>query len=162
MTTIAIAEGFRVCQSFLGAKLHDAKDPGSDLSAMLQQVVGSVFTLMQEYAPVWQGRTGSTPAELFGFRFDVGLDPVHVNVDRMVQAFRRGCEELGEIWETALGTSTLAGVRRLGYSAVDGGGAFHLDDELWAQVVLDFACAYQKIPDSEGRPSAVADAAIPG
>ena len=44
MTTIAIAEGFRVCQSFLGAKLHDAKDPGSDLSAMLQQVVGSVFT----------------------------------------------------------------------------------------------------------------------
>src|SRR5665811_58382 len=47
MTTIAIAEGFRVCQSFLGAKLHDAKDPGS-LSAMLEQVVGSVFTLMQE------------------------------------------------------------------------------------------------------------------
>ena len=31
MTTIAVAEGFRVCQSFLGAKLHDAKDPGSDL-----------------------------------------------------------------------------------------------------------------------------------
>ncbi len=27
MTTIAIAEGYRVCQSFLGAKLHDAKDP---------------------------------------------------------------------------------------------------------------------------------------
>ena len=43
MTTIAIAEGYRVCQSFLGAKLHDAKDPGSDLSAMLHQVVGSVF-----------------------------------------------------------------------------------------------------------------------
>ena len=31
MTTIAIAEGFRVCQSFLGAKLHDAKDPGAGL-----------------------------------------------------------------------------------------------------------------------------------
>ncbi len=45
MTTIAIAEGYRVCQSFLGAKLHDAKDPGADLSAMLHQVVGSVFRL---------------------------------------------------------------------------------------------------------------------
>ena len=78
MTTIAIAEGFRVCQSFLGAKLHDAKDPGSDLSAMLQQVVGSVFILMQEL-PAVSGRsaTGSRPAELFGFRFDVGLDPIH-------------------------------------------------------------------------------------
>jgi hypothetical protein len=53
--------GFRVCQSFLGAKLHDAT--GSDLSAMLQQVVGSVFSLMQEYAPVWQQRTGSRAAE---------------------------------------------------------------------------------------------------
>jgi len=59
MTTVAIAEGFRVCQSFLGAKLHDAKDPGADLSAMLHQVVGSVFSLMQEYAPVWRERNGS-------------------------------------------------------------------------------------------------------
>jgi glucosylglycerate synthase len=75
MTTIAIAEGFRVCQSFLGAKLHDAKDPGSDLSAMLQQVVGSVFLLMQEYENVWQQKESTEPAELFGFRFDVGLDP---------------------------------------------------------------------------------------
>src|SRR5512141_491314 len=56
MTTIAICEDYRVCQSFLGAKLHDAKDPGADLSAMLEQVVGSVFTLMQEYEPVWRQR----------------------------------------------------------------------------------------------------------
>src|SRR6266851_7411988 len=79
MTTIAIAEGFRVCQSFLGAKLHDAKDPGADLTAMLEQVVGSVFLLMQEYESVWQPLTGSKEAALFGFRFDVGLDPVEVN-----------------------------------------------------------------------------------
>jgi glucosylglycerate synthase len=150
MTTIAIAEGFRVCQSFLGAKLHDAKDPGSDLSAMLHQVVGSVFTLMQEYAPVWKGRAGSTPAELFGFRFDVGLDPISVNVDRMVLAFRRGCDELGEIWETALDKRTLAAVRKLGNSSAELGEVFHLDDELWAKVVLDFACAYQKYPVTRG------------
>ncbi len=150
MTTVAIAEEFRVCQSFLGAKLHDAKDPGSDLSAMLEQVVGSVFTLMQEYAPVWQRRTGSTPAELFGFRFDVGLDPIQVNVDRMVQAFRRGCEDLGEIWETTLGKRTFMAVRRLGNSLGESRESFHLDDELWAEVILDFACAYRKHPLARG------------
>ena len=32
MTTTAIADGFRVCQAFLGAKIHDPKDPGADLS----------------------------------------------------------------------------------------------------------------------------------
>lgn len=150
MTTIAIAEGFRVCQSFLGAKLHDAKDPGSDLSAMLQQVVGSVFLLMQEYTPLWQNFSGSTEAELFGFRFDVGLDPIHVNVQRMIDAFRRGCEQLGEVWELALAPSTFTAVRRLGAGLSNGAATLHLDDELWARAVLEFACAYQRHPIERG------------
>jgi glycosyltransferase involved in cell wall biosynthesis len=150
LTTIAIAEGFRVCQSFLGAKLHDAKDPGSDLSAMLHQVVGSVFMLMQEYQDVWGRREGSKPAELFGFRFDVGLEPIQVNVTRMVEAFRRGCRELGEIWAVALTPSTLAAVRELACEPPAGGKPFHLTDELWARVVLDFASAYRKNPMSRG------------
>ena len=145
MTTIAIAEGYRVCQSFLGAKLHDAKDPGADLSAMLQQVVGSVFSLMQEYEPVWRRRTGSEPADLFGFRFDVGVEPITVNVDRMIQAFRRGCAELAEVWSLALARETYEAVRRLGeaseHASKEG---FHLADELWTHVVYDFACAYRR------------------
>lgn len=144
MTTIALAEGFRVCQSFLGAKLHDAKDPSSDLTAMLEQVVGSVFMLMQEYESVWWDREGSRPVELFGFRYDVGLDPIEVNVDRMLAAFVRGCRDLGEIWAAALEPETYAGVRALGRQAAAGAGDFHLDDELWARVVLDFACAFKK------------------
>ena len=32
MTVTAIAEGFRVGQAYLGAKIHDAKDPGADLT----------------------------------------------------------------------------------------------------------------------------------
>lgn len=148
MTTIAIAEGYRVCQSFLGAKLHDAKDPGSDLAAMLEQVVGSVFQLMQEYEPVWRTRTGSTPAELFGFRFDVGLDPIAVNVERMVHAFQGGCHDLCEIWETALSHSTYTAVRHLASQASEPGFTFHMDDDLWARVVLDFACSYSRHPRS--------------
>jgi len=150
MTTIAIAEGFRVCQSFLGAKLHDAKDPSSDLSAMLQQVVGSVFSLMQEYEPVWWTRDGARPVELFGFRFDVGLDPIAVDVERMVAAFERGCEELGEIWALALRPDTLADVRALSH-ACRPGQALSLDDQLWVRVVYEFACAYRRHPLSRGH-----------
>src|SRR5216683_4771269 len=127
MTTIAVAEGFRVCQSFLGAKLHDAKDPGSDLTAMLHQVVGSVFMLMEEYESAWLGQSGSKPAELFGFRFDVGLDPVDVNVERMVAAFNRGCQELGEVWAVALQPETYAQVRKLGENTGEDARAFHLE-----------------------------------
>jgi hypothetical protein len=151
MTTVAIAEGFRVCQSFLGAKLHDAKDPGSDLSAMLQQVVGSVFMLMEEYQPVWQNKNGSEPAEIFGFRFDVGLDPVKVNVGRMVQVFSRGCLELGEVWTLALQPETYEGVQKLGRSICAGSAAFRFTDDLWTRVVFDYSCAYRRHPLSRGH-----------
>lgn len=142
MTTIAIAEGFHVCQSFLGAKLHDPKDPGSDLSDMLKQVVGSVYSLMIEYEPVWQQRTGSKATELFGFQFDVGVDPVPVRVDRMIDAFRKGCADLAEIWQMALRPQTFAEIRKL--ATRGNGAAFHLPDELWVDVVLDFACTYKR------------------
>ncbi len=143
MTTIAIAEGYRVCQSFLGAKLHDAKDPGSDLSAMLHQVVGSVFMLMREYESVWRQQQGSRPVDLFGFRFDVGLDPIEVNLERMLMAFQRGCVELEEVWSLALAPATHEAVRKLAKQAAEGKGPFHIEDGLWTRVVMDFACAHK-------------------
>jgi glycosyltransferase involved in cell wall biosynthesis len=147
MTTIAVAEHFRVCQSFLGAKLHDAKDPGTDLSAMLHQVLSSVFALMQEYSQVWRFRNGSEDVDLFGFRYDVGLDPIDVNLERMLNAFRRGSEELAEIWTLALRPATLAGIQKLATSVSGGsGGTFQLDDELWVRIIYDFACACKRRP----------------
>jgi glycosyltransferase involved in cell wall biosynthesis len=145
MTTIAIAEGYRICQSFLGAKLHNAKDPGLDLSAMLHQVVGSVFRLMRDYESVWMARTGSRDVDLFGFRYGVGLDPIEVNTDRMLAAFRRGCEELGEVWSMALSPETYESIRKISRSS-DGAEGSRLDNALWAQIMLEFALAYKRQP----------------
>ncbi len=145
MTTIALAEGFRVCQSFLGAKLHDAKDPGSDLSDMLHQVVGSVFALMGEYERVWKTRAGSEDVELFGFRYGVGLDPIDVNVNRMLKALCLGCRNLGEVWTKILSPEVLTAVTRLGCDSSKDR-PFHLDDDLWARIVLEYAIAYKCQP----------------
>jgi glucosylglycerate synthase len=151
MTTIAIAEGFRVCQSFLGAKLHDAKDPGADLSEMLHQVVGSVFTLMLEYQSVWKQHTPSDEIDLFGFRFGVGLDPIEVNTGRMLERFRCASRELGEIWELALSPATRAGLQEV-VSALDRNGNrnFRLDDELWVRIIMDFAVSWRERPAERG------------
>ncbi|MFB3829210.1 MAG: glycosyl transferase family 2 [Bryobacteraceae bacterium] len=142
MTTIAICEGFRVCQSFLGAKLHDAKDPGADLSAMLHQVVGSVFQLMSEYEGRWREQSGSRPVDLFGFRYDVGLDPVNVDVERMLNLFRKGARELDEIWSAALAPATRADIALVARDTQSA--SFHLPDDLWVRVVYDFACACRR------------------
>ncbi len=149
MTTIAVAEHFRVCQSFLGAKLHDAKDPGADLSSMLHQVVGSVFALMGEYENIWVHETASQDVDLFGFRYDVGLDPIEVNTERMLKVFRTGCVELKEVWALALQSQTMAGIQQLATRSF--GPDFCLADELWVRVIYDFACAYRRRPFDRGH-----------
>ena len=54
MTTTAFAKISSTAQAFLGAKIHDPKDPGADLSAMLYQVVNAAFDLMETYKDVWK------------------------------------------------------------------------------------------------------------
>src|SRR3989441_5464868 len=102
MTTEAIASGARVCQSFLGAKIHNPKDPAADLSAMLVQVAGALFSLMEEHETGWMSIEGSKPGTLFGFQYQVGVEPVHVNIDAMIANFRQGLADLEPIWRQML------------------------------------------------------------
>ena len=141
MTTEAIASGARVCQSFLGAKIHNPKDPAADLSAMLVQVLGAVFALMEEHYSVWSKLEGSKPVNLFGFQYEVGVEPVNVNVDRMISSFRQGLSDLSSIWEQILSAETLAGLRPLGTCALQ---EFRIVDSLWARIVYDAAISYHK------------------
>ncbi|HUU13239.1 MAG TPA: glycosyltransferase [Terriglobia bacterium] len=141
MTTTAMAEKFRVCQSYLGAKIHDAKDPGADLSAMLLQVVGSVFNLMETYAGVWRAMEGSQQAPLFGFPFEVGLEPVPINMPRMLAAFGQGCRDLRSIYEKVISPDSLA---RLTECAGQPPASFALPPEVWVKVIFDFALAYHR------------------
>ena len=61
MTHSAINEGFAVCQTRLGAKIHDAKDPAGDLGPMFRQVVGTLFGLAGRYEDRWLKVRGSHP-----------------------------------------------------------------------------------------------------
>ena len=53
MTTSALTGGFAVCQARLGAKVHDPKDPGSDLGPMFRQVVGTILRLAATHPDHW-------------------------------------------------------------------------------------------------------------
>jgi glycosyltransferase involved in cell wall biosynthesis len=141
MTTTAIADEFRVCQSFLGAKLHDPKDPGADLAGMLVQVVSAVFDLMETYHHRWAEIAGAEDMPLFGFPHGVGLEPVPVNVERMLSIFRQGVRDLAEVWQQALAPDTLAAVVAL---APRDERPFHFPDPLWVQIVHDYALAYHQ------------------
>jgi len=141
MTTTAIAEGFNVCQAYLGAKIHDAKDPGSDLSAMLMQVVGSVFDLMATHFAVWSKVQESQATPLFGFPFEVGLEPVPINMARMIGAFAQGCRDLRSIYKQVISAATLEELSRAAALPPE---QFMLRDEIWVAVIYDFALAHYR------------------
>jgi glucosylglycerate synthase len=138
MTTTALADGFEVCESFLGAKIHDPKDPGSDLAGMFVQVVSSVFDLMHVYRERWDGVEGAQKVPLFGFPHGVGLEPVTVDVERMLSIFRQATRDLREVWEAALLPGDLAEVVALAAAE-----PFRFPDPLWVRVVYGFAAAYE-------------------
>lgn len=139
MTVTAIAEGFRVGQAYLGAKLHDAKDPGADLTSMFRQVVGSVFTLMETYESTWHSTNSSQPVPMFGFPFDVGLEPIAVNVERMIHAYHQGVTDLREIYESVLAPETLASLTAAAQQKCE---QFRIADPLWVGLIYEFASAY--------------------
>lgn len=141
MTTTAIANNFKVCQSFLGAKIHDPKDPGADLSAMLYQVVGAAFDLMETYQDVWKTIKGSEPVPTFGFRYDVGLEPISVNLERMIEKFRLGVKELMEIWKIFILSEILDFLSK---SAKLSKEEFYIPDELWVDIIYSFAIASRR------------------
>jgi glycosyltransferase involved in cell wall biosynthesis len=139
MTTTAVANAFKVCQAFLGAKIHDPKDPGADLSAMLYQVVSSVFDLMEEYAPVWKGDKKSESIPTFGFAYAVGLEPIHVNLDRMIEKFKLGAKNLSVLYKAFLAKDLLQVLENATQKTRE---EFSIPDDVWVHLIYNFAIAY--------------------
>jgi glycosyltransferase involved in cell wall biosynthesis len=141
MTTTAIANNFNIAQTFLGAKIHDPKDPSADLSSMLYQVVGATFDLMEEYSNIWEKITGSETVSTYGFQYDVGLEPVSVNLDRMIENFRLGVKELMGIWKEFIPQDVTDFLQEADGLPRD---KFHVPDIIWVKTIYSFAIAAHK------------------
>jgi hypothetical protein len=96
---------------------------------------------MEQHEGIWPRQEGSQPVPLFGFPYEVGVEPVHVNVERMVSHYRQGLTDLEPIWQQILADDTFTQLRDLkGTSGTD----CLIPDELWVRVVYDAATAYRK------------------
>jgi len=141
MTTSAIAEGHRVCQTALGRKLQAANAQPTDLPTMLAAVVGAAFSLMEEHQTTWLAVTKSEAVTTFGAQPGIDLEPVQINVERMVKALRQGLRDLSSVWEIILSQETHADLLQLELQDQD---EFRFPHELWVRVIYDFALAYHE------------------
>jgi glycosyltransferase involved in cell wall biosynthesis len=99
MTTNAITQGFRICQSNLGVKIHDAKDPGEHLGPMFRQVVWTIYSLMEHYETFWKDVKESRALETFGFEGYLEPEPVKVSVEGMIERFKTGFNQFSSLWK---------------------------------------------------------------
>ncbi|MBL8694965.1 MAG: glycosyl transferase family 2 [Planctomycetes bacterium] len=152
MTTTALVNSQKVCQVFLGSKIHDPKDPGAHLSGMLQQVTSAVFSRIVADRAVWSTVDQAKELSLFGLPFAVGLDPIHVDVERMVATFEQALVDLLPMLEAALRPETLRGVRAL---AGQKPRSFVMPTELWRDIVFDYLTEYAtgRLPQNHLLPS---------
>ena len=143
MTTKAITGGFAVCQTRLGAKVHDPKDPGADLGPMFSQVVATLLRLTDEHAERWLDVRGSHDVPIYGFERWIDPPPLAVDTKRLLDEFAKGRLNVGDEWQAALAPDNLGEVLALiddAAAAIDGG-PFVFPHELWARIVYDMAIA---------------------
>jgi glycosyltransferase involved in cell wall biosynthesis len=140
MTTTAITEGFRVCQSAMGVKIHNMKSPGSDLGSMFTQVASTIFYLMGMHDVKWIRVRGSTATRIFG---DVKYEEpatIEISVENLIDHFENGYDNYKELWESVLEPSNMHEVSFVRNAKREED--FFFAEKLWAKIVYDFAVAY--------------------
>jgi glycosyltransferase involved in cell wall biosynthesis len=148
MTTVAINTEARICQAYLGAKIHDAKDPATALGPMFRQVVGTLFDLMAHYAERWKSVHHVQPVPIYGTAEAITPEPVPVNLEAMIKRLRQGHAEWENVWKQVLSPhnrQALAAILSRGTSA------FRFEAAHWADMVLDYAVAYHRGVLDRGR-----------
>ena len=158
MTTLALAEGIPVCQSFMGRpKIHRPKDPTQSLGPMFYQVVGTIFNLMQSFFDLWKTVKWSKPTAIFGFGLgETELPPpVRIDQEALYQNFLLGFKQYHNIWKKILFAPNLNKLNEVKTMQFE---HFDFPVELWAKILYDFSVAYKNQVDDK---KFILDALIP-
>jgi len=178
MTTTALAGGFAICQTRLGAKVHDPKDPGSDLGPMFRQVVGTILRLAVANADGWREVRGSRDIPAYGFERHADPPPLDIDVMRLLSEFHAGSLTMPAAWRAMLTRATADDVEALaaeagavaasiadregredragegllrGDARTAAAAAFTFPDELWTRVIYDLIVSARSDPDAIDR-----------
>ncbi len=135
MTHSAINEGYAVCQARLGAKIHDAKDPASDLGPMFRQVVGTLFRLAAVYEDRWLRVRGSHAIPEYGFERVIAPEVIDVNHAKLVDNFESARLAQRQVWDAMLAAEQFERVMSL--EVPDDPASFHFPAELWIRCLYD-------------------------
>jgi hypothetical protein len=139
MTTSVVTHGFKICQSNLGVKIHDAKDPAQHLGPMFRQVIWTIFYLMEQYESCWRHIKGSEPLETFGFQGSLDPEAVTTNLDGIIESFKIGFQQFSVLWRDIFTAESFRPIEEA--SKLDAH-QFHLPTDAWVRILYELAATY--------------------
>ena len=139
MTTNAITNNFKICQSNLGVKIHDAKDPAESLGPMFRQVVHTLFVLMEQHEVEWKAIKGSRTVPMFGLEEFKEPEPIKVNLDRLVTEFKTGFRQFRSLYEDIFCLECFEELRRCAGEAKT---KFVMPVSTWVHVLYETAATF--------------------
>ncbi len=139
MTINAIVKHENICQSNLGVKIHDAKDPAQSLGPMFVQVVGTLFNLMEHFEHYWKNVSGSKTVPLFGAGVQKEPEPVNINLEKLVREYRMGFGQFRPLYRTIFSDTIFDMLEK---SAGMDTRSFGLPIEVWVKTLYETAAAY--------------------
>lgn len=143
MTTCAINEGHSVVQTYLGTKVHDAKDPAADLGPMFQQVISTLFYLMGKYRSNWRQNNSLRVIPVSNkHEQDSELAPVAVGLKKLQAEFVDGFNHFRPMYEQVLDPENLDRLVHI-HERWKANREMEFDPDLWSRILYDFACVYQ-------------------
>lgn len=147
LTAAAAAGGFRLCETVLGPRRSAAPATGASVVDVVQQVVGSLFACLEMHAEYWTAAHPAPSVPILGAAEEAEPEAPAVNPAQMVERFRIGVTELGDVLRDILTPETCAAVTALAADGGDGrrgggGDGVRFPDDLWARTVYDLAASY--------------------
>ncbi len=136
LTSSALLNDFRVKQAFLGAKIHDSREPTA-LKPMFEQVVNTFFSIINENKEKWVKGKKVKEIELIGKGERAEPESFRVDSGKMKQDFLIGKREHGRNWNEILGKDNFALLIEMDEPKINA--------ELWSKIVYDFIAANKKI-----------------
>jgi glycosyltransferase involved in cell wall biosynthesis len=140
MTSVALANGFQICQSFLGAKIHNPKNVAT-LTPMFKQIIGTIFSLLEETFDKWKRIKGSEDLPTFGFQARVIPEEVPQDFNELFKNFQKGVEKRKAVWKEILKGENFKALEKIA-SQPKKGYSFPLD--LWVKIIYDYIIFYHR------------------
>ena len=156
LTTLAIVSDARICQTRLGVKIHGEKDPAADLGPMFRQVVGTIFTMLEVYAPQWKNVEGSREIPFYGDTPSEEPPQIAIDTQALIAYFKTGYSNFASLWESHIDAEAFRSISALAH--LEEGAPFDLPTEVWVRIVYRYALLFH---NTERQRFKILDTMIP-